>query len=393
MDLKTLVRRTGKIFESGDYPDKDFKISDAEMDAAIAGFTPVPINIEHRDTIFDGQLGTVAAIKREGPSLYGEIEIPAWLDELNKGKPLKVSAEWDSKTKAFRGLGLVINPRIADAAVYAAFSAEDLTKAERDAIPEEDFAGPNRTFPIRNQKEVDAASHLYGRAEDPDAVKAKIIEIATRKGLTLPDGWDAKNGGRKTMAMSTIEALTGAVRGLLSKSKPEDAAAFAEALLDKPEGATPELTKMTATLKSPQSTPAEDELKAKFARIESENKRLALELLSQKAEAFASKLQADGKILPVDKPGVVKTFSALAILEGGDVATFSESGDGLKGFIELMDSRPQTHYDTEVFTMFEGKKSSSGEGEKLSDEDLKKLLEKHPAMIAKKQQDAVRGDK
>lgn len=64
-----------------------------------------------------------------------------------------------------------------------------ITQAERDALPASDFAGPDESFPIRTQEDVDSAAHLIGHAADPDAVKAKIIEIAKRKGLTLPDAW------------------------------------------------------------------------------------------------------------------------------------------------------------------------------------------------------------
>jgi hypothetical protein len=60
---------------------------------------------------------------------------------------------------------------------------------ERENIPEEDFAGGHRSFPIRNQNDLDNAVHLIGHAPDPSKVKKKIMEIARRKGLQIPDGW------------------------------------------------------------------------------------------------------------------------------------------------------------------------------------------------------------
>ena len=65
-----------------------------------------------------------------------------------------------------------------------------IAEHERAAIPAGDFAGPNRTFPIRNQVDVMHASHLIGHAADPQAVKRKIIEIARRKGLDIPESWE-----------------------------------------------------------------------------------------------------------------------------------------------------------------------------------------------------------
>jgi len=73
---------------------------------------------------------------------------------------------------------------------------ESLTKAERDAIPLEDFAWPEeRKYPIDTQDHLDSAATLIGHA--PEAmqpkIKARAIRIAKRHGFTLPDAW--KDGG------------------------------------------------------------------------------------------------------------------------------------------------------------------------------------------------------
>jgi len=64
-----------------------------------------------------------------------------------------------------------------------------LPQAERDKIADEDFAGPHHSFPIDTQAHLDAAAHLIGHADDPEALKKKAIAIARRKGLTLPKAW------------------------------------------------------------------------------------------------------------------------------------------------------------------------------------------------------------
>lgn len=74
---------------------------------------------------------------------------------------------------------------------------ESLTKAERDAIPLEDFAWPEeRKYPIDTQDHLDSAATLIGHA--PDAmqpkIKARAIRIAKRKGFTLPDAWKDEGG-------------------------------------------------------------------------------------------------------------------------------------------------------------------------------------------------------
>jgi len=66
---------------------------------------------------------------------------------------------------------------------------ERWSQGERDKLPVEDFAGPDQSFPIRTQKDVDSAAKLAGHADNPAEVRKKIASIAKRKGLTLPDSW------------------------------------------------------------------------------------------------------------------------------------------------------------------------------------------------------------
>lgn len=68
----------------------------------------------------------------------------------------------------------------------------NLSQKERDALPAEDFAGPDRSFPITDQEDVDSAAHLIGKAADPEAVKAAILAICKRKGLKPPDAWTSE---------------------------------------------------------------------------------------------------------------------------------------------------------------------------------------------------------
>lgn len=70
-------------------------------------------------------------------------------------------------------------------------AVKSITQAQRDALDDKDFAGPGRTFPCRNQADLDAAAHLIGKAKDPEAVKRRLISIAKKKGLRLPAAWDS----------------------------------------------------------------------------------------------------------------------------------------------------------------------------------------------------------
>src|SRR6185312_10810546 len=84
-----------------------------------------------------------------------------------------------------------------------------IPEKERAEIPAADFAGPGRSFPCNTQAHVYAAAHLYGRAADPEKVRANIIRIARRKGFALPDGWakdsDDKDGGKSVDTLRGID--------------------------------------------------------------------------------------------------------------------------------------------------------------------------------------------
>ncbi|HNC59271.1 MAG TPA: hypothetical protein PLP33_27840 [Leptospiraceae bacterium] len=69
---------------------------------------------------------------------------------------------------------------------------------ERNKIPDADFGyvkGERRLFPVRNQEDLDAASHLIGRAKglnekDRERVIKKLKLIAKRKDLEIPESWN-----------------------------------------------------------------------------------------------------------------------------------------------------------------------------------------------------------
>jgi hypothetical protein len=117
------VIRTGKVFQIGDYPDKEFSLTEAEADAAIAAFTPVDNDLEHKHTILDGKLGKLQSVWRSGKELFGKVAIPKWLHEAHGTDDMGASLAWGIASKRIVGNGLVLHPRVADAQLIAAFSA------------------------------------------------------------------------------------------------------------------------------------------------------------------------------------------------------------------------------------------------------------------------------
>lgn len=72
----------------------------------------------------------------------------------------------------------------------------DFSTKKRANMDTADFGDPaKRAFPVVNQEDLDNAARLLGHADNPAAVKKRLIAIAKRRGLSLPDSWkdDAAN--------------------------------------------------------------------------------------------------------------------------------------------------------------------------------------------------------
>ena len=70
---------------------------------------------------------------------------------------------------------------------------------DRDKIPDEDFAGKDRSFPIVSQGDVSDALESIGRAGsgnyDSGTLRSNILRIARRKGFSVPDDDHSQNKG------------------------------------------------------------------------------------------------------------------------------------------------------------------------------------------------------
>jgi HK97 family phage prohead protease len=85
--------------------------------------------------------------------------------------------------------------------------ARSLSVKEREAIPLEDFAWPEeRKFPIDSQEHLESAAHLIGKAprDMREKIKTRAIEIAKRKGFTLPDAWQESPKEDRSMLPETL---------------------------------------------------------------------------------------------------------------------------------------------------------------------------------------------
>jgi len=111
------------LFKVGDYPDKEFSLTDEEMENAVELFPGLPkpkVNYAHNANPgpLDNKMGYVKEIRKDGDKLFGTVVVPKWLGDELPDVP-KVSCEWDRDDKVLTGLALVTYPRIKDAALMA----------------------------------------------------------------------------------------------------------------------------------------------------------------------------------------------------------------------------------------------------------------------------------
>ena len=317
LDTRTIdgdyVVRSGKVFELGEWADKGFALNEAEADAAIAAFTPVENDLEHRSTILDGKLGKLDSIKRVGTEILGSVRVPKWLDALQGEKPIGVSLAWNAE-KRVMGNALTLNPRITGAQIAAAFSAESDFEATEAFDFFTEFAG-------RRNSNKDLS--------DIQAVHDLTLKLGAKCSETPAE----EAAEKKTPAFSKPKENTHKmkVRELLAMfglgDKPD---------LDADLG-TPTPPTASAPVVPPAATPP--------ASFSAENEALKAEIkvardanLMTAAKSFCAELRASHKITPAQEPAIIAAFCMSARddargkpghVEG--LACFSATGDLVEG--------------------------------------------------------------
>ena len=112
------VEREAKIFEAGDYPDKELSISEEDLDTIVRNFTEVPVKVEHVDSPLD-PLGTVKRIWRRGKELLARLAFPRDLAAfLDRRGIKKLSVALYKEPLRLAEVSLVLSPRVPSAAMF-----------------------------------------------------------------------------------------------------------------------------------------------------------------------------------------------------------------------------------------------------------------------------------
>lgn len=130
------IEREAKLFEAGNYPDREIEVTEEDLDKIIANTIEAPVRIEHTATPFDGAIGMLKSVYRRGKELFGKLCFTpaAWeLIQAAGAKRLSVAIKKDKSGIA--EVSLVREPRIADAAVFSADDVVQVGDAEFNLDP------------------------------------------------------------------------------------------------------------------------------------------------------------------------------------------------------------------------------------------------------------------
>lgn len=269
------IVKSGKLFEAGDYPDKGVKFTDKDLDNMVDGFKPVPNDLEHKKSILDGKLGQVRKIWKKDQSVYGEVEVPKWLNKVIGNKPLKVSLAFN-RDKQIVGNALVLNPRIKEAAVFAEFNKH------------------------------------YANENEGEKPMSKIT--MTLSGLAERLGFKA----------DSLEDEVEVDESLFNDDKAETTPGKEETKPEKEEVTTPEFTGAKAEGLSP-------EVQKQLNELESQNKALANQSLVSHAFAFADNMITSGYALPNQRDEIKNVYHNAVLADNGGQIQFSDDGKPVEG--------------------------------------------------------------
>lgn len=360
------VYRKGLIFRADKYADKNFEMSPEELLAAANDFQPVPLDVEHIPSIFDSKLGSLLAIEpsADGWELYGVAKIPKWLNDIHGTEPLKVSCTWDRATKKLSKLALVRNPRVGDAALMAAFTANELNASSDDETFKSTiltflkwFTENNSNFDMGyerkspgfyvmqsihdscaasgaicdpNNVETDDDSEEEGKPtnglrrqydfvskKESDTIQ-RIHDLVTKQGAKCyADYNDFNQNNREGSKMSLKEIIAGLTN--LSKELPEGIseqtakAPEAVAVTAVPVEQTEEFKSLQAELQKAQEALTElaaqkEAIESGKAQVEAEKAQAERALLESEADAFAEALVSGNKITPASSEFAKKLY-------------------------------------------------------------------------------------
>ncbi len=174
--MPEIIERIAKLFEAGEYPDKGISVTEADLDRLAEGFHEAPVKVEHQDTPFDGAIGVLKRIWRQGKDLMGYIGFSpqAWAF-IDRAGARRLSIALAKDISEIREVSLVRSPRVAGAQVFddrieldgilSDVPTHDESEAAKMAMEVDSLQKENARLEMElHMKEVDTAIERFKRA-------------------------------------------------------------------------------------------------------------------------------------------------------------------------------------------------------------------------------------
>jgi len=181
------VEKDAKIFEAGEYPDKEITVTEADLDGIIESFTEVPVKVEHTDSPLD-PLGTVKRIWRRGKDLFARLAFPSDLAGFLERRGIKkLSVALHKDPLRLAEVSLVLSPRVPSAAMFGQTgehgNAEGKEEAERrqenvTALVRIDDPSSEHSAESADLREIRVLSNPQSEIRNPQCGEVVICEMA-----------------------------------------------------------------------------------------------------------------------------------------------------------------------------------------------------------------------
>lgn len=146
------VEKDAKIFEVGDYPDKEITVSEADLDAIVENFAEAPVKIEHEDSPLD-PLGTVKRIWRQGKELFARLAFPRDLASFLERRGIKrLSVALHQDPLRLAEVSLVLSPRVVDAAMFRENPKSEIRNPKQEEEVNDDMTDQEKDAQITELK-------------------------------------------------------------------------------------------------------------------------------------------------------------------------------------------------------------------------------------------------
>lgn len=348
------VTRAGKLWEAGDYPDKDFDMTPEENWAAVEAFSgPISLDLEHVPTILSGKLGdlTQIALSNDGMDIDGTLEIPAWLDKVVGPEPIKVSCTWDRDSKTISGLALVVKPRVSDAAVMSAFAefADSQFAGKRHDTPSgqsllqmmhDDAARAGAKCSRSNTADMHSGHELEGiqAIHDVTVKHGAMCRSLSMAGPNQTTGYypgfsqgsrPETSGNPGGVKMTLLERVKQALGSAANTEVADESTGGAAAGGDANTGAAAGTETKTADMSGGAAANAND---PRVQALEEQVARLQRESIEKDAANFAADLVRQGKALPAEAASIAALFCQAATDDSKHASkvTFGQGQEGTR---------------------------------------------------------------